>query len=77
LRIEFKEFQQGIRVGIDYNTDLFKQESVNLLLDRLVKVFESVTCLPDTIISDINFSPEAEAYEPDSIVEGFNFDFHH
>jgi len=77
LRIEFKEFSSGLRVGIDYSTDLFEQRSVVQFLDHLVTVFETVVAAPDTTVSDINITAETAGTEEKegAMAEGFNFDF--
>jgi len=77
LRIEFKEFSSGLRIGIDYSTDLFERQSVVQFLDYLVTVFETVVATPDMAVSDMNITTETAGTEEKegAVAEGFNFDF--
>ncbi|MFV9454309.1 amino acid adenylation domain-containing protein, partial [Rhodococcus sp. NM-2] len=51
---------QGIDGGIVYATDLFDEETVRGLADRLVRVLKIVTTEPDTVVGNIDLLTDRE-----------------
>ena len=55
----FSEFNGRISGTINYNTDLFRRETINLMHESLSRLLQQVVGAPETKIMDLDFSNES------------------
>lgn len=60
LTFSFSQQENGIHLDLEYNTDLFKVESIDRLMDQLGRVFEQTTTKETQPIGEVNLISEAE-----------------
>ncbi|MFB6456929.1 amino acid adenylation domain-containing protein [Chitinophaga sp. Hz27] len=60
LTFTFAEEQEGLVLELEYNTNLFKQETIGRMYQHLNKLFEQVVATPEMIIRDITLLDNKE-----------------
>ncbi|MBU8895093.1 non-ribosomal peptide synthetase [Corallococcus sp. H22C18031201] len=56
------DLPQGLRVTVEYSTDLFEAETATRVLAHYRELLEGVVARPDTVISQLRVLPEAERH---------------
>ncbi|MBL6449153.1 amino acid adenylation domain-containing protein [Fulvivirga sp. 29W222] len=74
LIIDLYEQASGIYIEVMYDTDLFRKETVELLMERFIKLCENIVENPEIRINDILLSEEEEQGEAEA-GEVFDYDF--
>ncbi|MCP4117659.1 MAG: amino acid adenylation domain-containing protein [Desulfobacteraceae bacterium] len=69
LTLIFKLTKGGMKIGLNYNTDLFKSETIRSMAGHLKNVFHRGLAEPDAAIGDIDFLEENERSQ---LTTGFN-----
>ncbi|MCU7520951.1 MAG: amino acid adenylation domain-containing protein [Ignavibacteria bacterium] len=85
LSMVLNESEEGLMMALEYNSDLFKPETIELMLRHYKNIIKSVLLDPDVTIEDLNILLPAEEdkilrgwnstamqYPPVSVVERFN-----
>lgn len=60
LTFSFAEHSGGLLISLEYNTELFKEETAVRMTKQLVQLFEQVTEDPEILIRDISLLAEEE-----------------
>jgi amino acid adenylation domain-containing protein len=60
LTFTFSEGAEGLSLELEYNTDLFRKETVERMATHLYRLLEQVTAEPDTAIKNISLLDESE-----------------
>ncbi|MEI6412088.1 MAG: amino acid adenylation domain-containing protein, partial [Bacteroidota bacterium] len=69
LTFSFAETAEGLLMGLEYNTDLFKSDRIERLAEHLQALLGSVLHNPKAAIGDLNLLPEQEQ---NLLLHGFN-----
>ncbi len=60
LTFDFREHPDGIHLGIEYNTDIFRPERIQRVAHHFLKLLDSVLRAPDAAIGTLDILPQAE-----------------
>ncbi|MBI9089225.1 MAG: amino acid adenylation domain-containing protein [Desulfobacterium sp.] len=60
LTLIFKETEEGLKIGLNYNTDLFKKETIQRMAGHLKNLFLGGLSTPDAAVADIDLLMEHE-----------------
>jgi len=69
LTLAMTRDEDGIEVGVEYSTELFAAETVELLLNRYLALLEQVTTQADTAIAELSLLASDETRQ---VIEEFN-----
>ncbi|MEI6411992.1 MAG: amino acid adenylation domain-containing protein, partial [Bacteroidota bacterium] len=69
LTFSFSETADGLLMGLEYNTDLFKSDRIERLAEHLQALLGSVLHNPKAAIGDLNLLPDQEQ---NMLLHGFN-----
>jgi non-ribosomal peptide synthetase component F len=71
INFMFKEMEGGIQTGIQYNTDLFKRESIENMATDYVMLLETVINQPSLLIKDLRslFTSAEESKEKTDFIK--------
>ena len=69
LSFDFAENEKGLHLDVEYNTDLFKEDSIQRMVFHLETLVGSVLANPSASIDELNILPAAERQ---LLLEGFN-----
>jgi len=53
----------GIRFGIEYNSDLFREDTITRLRDHFTELVRDVTAFPEKSVGELNLLTPAELYQ--------------
>jgi len=70
LRIEFTELYNGLEINIDYNTDLFKTETIERMIGQFKTLFSSVVNKPNESLHNLNYITADQKEHIDKISKG-------
>ncbi|WP_046758057.1 non-ribosomal peptide synthetase [Kordia jejudonensis] len=70
LRIELNELEDSLQIALDYNTDLFKESTIQQLADTIVSITEKVIENPKMQLEELK-----EDTSNQEIKQSFDFDF--
>jgi len=63
LTLDLKETSEGIKGGIEYNTDLFKAETITRMLGHFQALLEGIVAKPEQCFSDLPLFIAAEQHQ--------------
>src|SRR5439155_14460942 len=63
LTLFVHEEAEGLRISLEYSTDLFNQETITRMLGHFEVLLKSIVANPDQLISDLPILTEAERYQ--------------
>ena len=69
LLFNFQEFDDGLHAGIEYNSDLFEQDTILRMADHLEHLLSAVLMAPDSPLYSLSYLGTAER---GLLLEGFN-----
>jgi len=60
LTFNFMQYTDGLEMGIEYNTDLFKKETIERMVQHLELLITNVLANPSVVIGQVGILPKAE-----------------